>query len=100
MALSMLYTEYNYAECCNLFNVMLNVVMLNVVMLNVVMLNVVMLNVVMLNVVMLNVVMLSVVMPSVVVPWIGWLGTNTLAYYKLWLLNVFFVRNFRILVIS
>ncbi len=55
----MLYIE------CNLFNVMENVIMLSVVM--------------------LNVVLLSVVMPSVVVPWIGLLGTNTLAYYKLWL---------------
>ncbi len=65
----MLYIEYN-AECRNLFNVMENVIMLSVVML---------------NVVLLSVVIPSVVIPSVVVPWIGILGTNTLAYYKLWL---------------
>ncbi len=63
MALSILFIECNYAECFNLFYVMLNVVMLNVVMLNIVMLNVVMLNVVKLNVVMLSVVILSVVAP-------------------------------------
>ena len=39
-----------YAECCNLFNVMLNVVMLSVFMLSVIMLSVVMLSVVIRNV--------------------------------------------------
>ncbi len=59
MALSILCIECNYAECCNLFNVMLNVVMLGVIMLSVVMLSVIML-----SVVMLSIVMLSVVAPS------------------------------------
>ena len=40
-----------YADCCDLFIVILNVIMLSVIMLNVIMLNVVMLNVIMLNVV-------------------------------------------------
>jgi hypothetical protein len=39
-----------YAECCVLFNVMLNVIALSVVMLNVIMLSVVMLSVIMLSV--------------------------------------------------
>jgi hypothetical protein len=41
--------ECHYAECRDLFNVMLNVILLSVVMLNVVMLSVIILNVVMLN---------------------------------------------------
>jgi hypothetical protein len=46
--------ECHYAECRDLFNVMLNVIMLSVVMLSVVMLNVDILSVIMLNAVMLN----------------------------------------------
>ncbi len=64
MALSIICIECNYADCCNLFNFMLNVGVLSAVMLNVIMLNVVMLSVVMLSVVMLSVIMLSVVAPS------------------------------------
>ncbi len=44
------YTEGHYAECCDLFIVLLNVVMLNVILLSVVMMNGIMLNVVMLSV--------------------------------------------------
>jgi len=48
--------ECHYAECLDIFIVMLNVIMLSVVILNVIMLSVVMMNVVILSVVMLNVV--------------------------------------------
>jgi hypothetical protein len=68
MALSILFLKCNYAECCNLFNLILNVIMLNVIMLNGVMLNVIMLNVVMLNGIMLNVIMLNVIMLNGMVP--------------------------------
>ncbi len=46
MTLSILCSEYHYAECRDLFNVMLNVIMLCVVLLSVVVLNVFMLRVV------------------------------------------------------
>jgi hypothetical protein len=68
LSLTALTTERLYAECCNLFFVMLNVIMLSVVMLSVIMLSVVMLSVIMLSVVMLSVIMLSVFMLSVVAP--------------------------------
>ena len=50
-SITTLYLEYHYAECRDLFIVMLNAIMLSVVMLSVVMLSVVMLSVVMLSVV-------------------------------------------------
>ncbi len=67
-----------YAECRNLFIVMLSVIMLNVVMLNLVMLSVILLSVIMLSVIMLSVVMLSVGMLSVVAPQFVYLQNNVL----------------------
>jgi hypothetical protein len=61
------YITSHYAECRDIFFVLLNAIILNVVMLNVVMLNVIVLNVVMLNVVMLNVVMMYLFMLNVII---------------------------------
>jgi hypothetical protein len=47
----------HFAECCDLFIVMLSVIMLNVFTLSVILLNVVTLSVILLNVVMLSVVL-------------------------------------------
>ncbi len=54
MTLSKLCSEYHYAECRDLFNVMLNVIMLCVVLLSVVVLNIFMLSVVAPSVVLLK----------------------------------------------
>ncbi len=62
------HAEYlcHYAECRDLFSIMLNPIILSVVMLNVNVQSVVMLNVNMQSIVMLNAIMLVVIMLNVV----------------------------------